>query len=192
MRALFLDVNRPLESKLLDPGGNEDLGSGGAVSLSRKLDRPIREFTIKSWDVLLKTQIEIIRNEIHAGRITGVFWTDGDQYGEITEPIYIADGNGNQTQFTMPFANVFAPSWKIWVGQVLTTAWTMDEEPGVITFTSAPTGRITGIGKRKFKVIMVDNSDSILTESQLVTTATDGGYSMEPITLREANSVNLA
>jgi hypothetical protein len=192
LRCLFLEVNRPLDSKLLDPVGNEDLGSGGAVSLSKKLDRPIREFTVKSWDQLLRSQIEMIRNEIHAGRITGVFWTDGDQYGDITEPIFIADGNGSQTQFVMPFANVFAPSWKIWVGQALTTTWTMDEEPGVITFTSAPTGRITGLGKRKFRVVMVDNSGSILSESQLVTTSTDGAYSMEPIVLREANAVNVA
>lgn len=193
MRTLFLDVIRPIDSKLLDPSQSDDLGSGGAISRSPKYDRPIREFSLKSWDTILRDQMEIIRNEIQAGRITGIFWLDGDQYGEITEPIFIGEGNSSQTQFVMPFPNVFAPSWKIWDGRTLKTDWTMDEEPGVITFTSAPIGRLTGIGKRKFRVVIVDSSDSILSESQLYTnTDGEGVYSMQPIIFREANGVNIA
>jgi len=192
MRALFLDPIRPIGSKLLDPSQSSDLGGSGALSISKKLDRPIREFNIKSWDTLLKTQMEQIRNEIHAGRISGVFWLDGDQYGETEEPIFIAEGNSAQLQFVMPYPNLFAPSWKIWDGTTLVTTWTIDEEPGVITFQSAPTGRITGIGKRKFRVVMVDSSGSILSETQLYSHLEDGVYSMEPITLREANGVAIA
>lgn len=194
MRALFLDPIRPITSKLLDPSQSSDLGGGGAVSISKKLDRPIREFSVASWDTLLKTQMELIRNEIQAGRISGVFWLDGDQYGETTEPIFIAEGNGSQKQFVMPYPNVFAPSWKIWDGIDLITDWTMDEEPGVLVCTTAPSGRITGIGKRKYRVIMIDSSGSILSETQLYSRIDDsaGVYSMEPIILREANGVSVA
>ena len=193
IRALFLDPVRPINSKLLDPSQSADLGGGGAVSISKKLDRPIREFSIKSWDTLLRTQMELIRNEIQAGRISGVFWFDADQYGETTEPIFIGEGNSSQLQFVMPYPNVFAPSWKIWDGSTLVTDWTMDDEPGVITFTSAPSGRITGMGKRKYRVIMIDSSGSILSETQLYSRSSDGAgvYSMEPIVLREANGVNI-
>ena len=190
MRCLFLDIQRPAASKLTDPSNAQDLGSGN-VSISRRFEKPMREFSLKSWERLFRDQMEIIRNEIHAGRITAIANFDGDQWGNITEPIFIAEGNGSQLEFPMPFDNCFPSSWKIWVGQTLNTAWTM---PGdVLTFSSAPTGRITGIGKRWFRVRMVDNSDSVLGESQVYTnTDGDGVYEMEDITLREVQGTSIA
>lgn len=191
MKALFLDIQPPLESKLLDPRSTQNLGVG-ALSLSKKLDRPLREFSAKTWEKLLRDQIQILRNEIHAGRVTGVFFTDGDQYGDIVEPIFISDGNGSQTQFLMPFPYVHAPSWKIWDNQTLKTDWVMDEEVGSITFTAAPVGRITGIGKRKFKVVIIDNSESLLNESQIYkNNSGEGVYEHTAIVLREVFGVNV-
>jgi len=191
MRTLFLDVKRPVESRLLDPSTAEDLG-GAAKSINKKLYKPVREFSLEPWDQLLRTQMEIIRNEIHAGRITGVFWLDGDQYGDITEPIFIAEGNGVQTEFPLPFDNVFAPSWVIYVNGVVYTNWTMQEESGVLVCGTAPTGRITGKGKRKFRVIMQNSSESILSESQLYSNDPDGVYALQnPLVFLEVEATNI-
>ncbi len=189
MRTLFLDAQRPINSRLLDPPNKQNLGSG-TISISQKLEKPMREFSIKSWDQLLRDQIEIIRNEIHAGRITAVAWFDGDQWGDITEPIFIGEGNGAQLEFPMPFDNCFPPSWKIWVNQTLNTSWSMSGD--ILTFTAAPTGRITGIGKRKFRVIVVDNSDAIMSEEQILTSNEEGVYSMEPLVFQEVRATSIA
>lgn len=190
MRTLYLDIERPMDTRLLDPSNSEKVG-GPVLTINTSFTKPMREFTIRSWNTLLKDQMEIIRNEVHAGRISGVFWFDGEAYGDITEPIYIGDGNNSQTEFPMPFDNVFAPSWEIKVNNVLNTGWTMYEQSGVLVFTSAPTGRITGTGKRKFRVVMTPNSDSLLGESQLYSRSDDGVYTMQPITLTEVQAVNI-
>jgi hypothetical protein len=165
MRTLFLDVNYPIQSKLFDPPTRADVGES-AVATSAKLDKPRRQFTLQTWDQLLRDQVENIRNEIHSGRITGVFWFDGGPWGDVTENIFIGEGNSFQKEFPMPFDNVFAPSWLIYVNGVLNTNWTMKEQAGILVFTSAPTGRITGNGKRKFRVVLEDQSESILDETQ--------------------------
>jgi hypothetical protein len=191
MRTLFLDIKHPIESRLLDPSTSDDLG-GAAKTIHKKLQKPIREFSLEPWDQLLRDQMEVIRNEVHAGRITGVFWLDGDQYGDITEPIFIADGNGVQTEFPMPFDNIFAPSWIIYEDGVAITNWTMKEESGILVCGTAPSGRLTGIGKRKFRVIFRDSSESILSETQLYSSDTDGVYALQnPITLLEVEATNI-
>lgn len=187
MRTLLIDAQRPIESRLLDPANKESTGNA-AYSISRKYEKPMREFSVKSWDTMLRDQIEIIRNEIHAGRVTATAWFDGDQWGNVRKPIFIAEGDGIQEEFPMPFDNCFPSSWKIWVNQTLTTTWAMVGD--TLIFTSAPSGRITGIGKHKFRVIIVDNAESLLTESQIYTnTEEQGVYSMTPIVLREVQGM---
>jgi len=190
MRALFLDIERPIESRLLDPSSSEKLGQG-ATSRSASLAKPIREFTLKSWDTLLLAQAEKIRNEIHAARITGVFWLFINGYNEATEPIFIGQGNGSQTEFPAPYNDILAPTWKLYVNQTLTTGWTA---PGGDTFKfiSAPTGRITGIGKRKFRVVITENNESILSESQIFSGPDGSVYVIEPLIFTEAEGVNVA
>ena len=194
MRGLFIDIDYSaggLESRLLDPATRSELG-GGAFAINKRLFKPVREFSLKSWDKLFRDQMENIRNEIHSGRITGVFWLDGGQYGEIKEPIFIGEADGQRTEFPMPVDNCFAPSWKIYINGVLNTSWTMAEESGVLIFSTAPTGRVTGTGKRKFRVIIIDDSDSILAENQVYTNKTgDGVYSQTAIKLLEVEAVNV-
>ena len=191
MRTLWLDCQRPIDSKLLDPSSSDRIG-GAALSINKRFAKPMREFSLKSWDTLLADQMEIIRNEVHAGRISGVFWLDGDAWGNITEPVYINDADGVQLQYPMPYDNVFAPSWKIYINGILNTGWTMHEQTGVLVFTTAPTGRITGTGKRKFRVVINENSEAILSESQIYSSRTDGVYSMNALVLMEVEGVNVA
>jgi hypothetical protein len=191
MKALFIDVQRPIESRLLDPATTEAVGDA-VITRSARLPKPRREFTLKSWDTLLATQAELIRNGIHASRITSVFWFDGDKYAEIEERIFIGEGNGSQLEFPLPYNNVFPSSWKIYVNETLNTGWTMRKDSGVIVFSSAPSGRISGLGKHKFRVVMVDESDSILSESQIYSSDQGQVYELAPITLLEVEGVNVA
>lgn len=192
MKALFFDLDGPLDSQLIDPSSIDNVGDG-IVAIKKKLFKPKREFGLKSWDTLLKDQMEIIRNAVHSYRITAVFYFDGDFYGEITEPIYIADGNNSQLEFPMPFDNVFASSWIIYVNGTIVTNWTMMEEEGVLVFDSAPTGRITGKGKRKFRVIFKPDQTTLLNESQIYrNTSGDAVYSAQPIVLTEVGAVNIS
>lgn len=187
MRATFLDVSYPLESNLLDPPIRSAMGDS-ALSTGRKLEKPRRQFVITiAGEYLLSGQMELLRNAIHSARITGVMWYDGGSWNEITEPIWIADGNSVQTEFLMPFDNVYAPSWILYENGVINTGWTMKEQSGVVVFNTAPTGRITGKGKRKFRVVMEDQSDVILKETQHHQQV----FSMGTITLREVQAVNI-
>jgi hypothetical protein len=161
VRGLFFDINFPMDSNLVDPGIRASIGNS-VVSTGIRYEKPRRRFVIRTWDSLLKEQIAILRNEIHAARVTSVLWFDGGSYGDIIEPIFISEGNGLQTEFAMPVDNVFAPSWLIYVNGVLNTAWSMREQSGILVFAVAPTGRITGKGKRKFRVILEDEGDSLL------------------------------
>jgi hypothetical protein len=191
MRAIFIDIQRPLESKLLDPVTSQSLG-GMVTSLNIKLDKPRREFNVRSWDTLLHQQMELLRNEIHSGRANGVYWLDGEKYGFIEEPMFVANGNSVQKQFQLPVNNVFPSSCKFWDNQTLKTDWTINSEPAIVTFTSAPTGRITFIGKRKFRVIQKVENDVLLAESQLFSNTTDGVYTAEPINFIEVEAVDIA
>lgn len=190
MRAIFIDVQRPLDSKLLDPVDTQSLG-GMVTTLTTKLARPRREFGVRSWDTLLHQQIELLRNEIHTGRANGVYWLDGDKYSEINEPMFIGNGNGVQLQFPLPINNVFPSSCKFWDNQTLKTDWTLSTEPAVVTFTSAPIGRITYVGKRKFRVIQKVDNDTILSESQIFSSDTDSAYTAEPIIFLEVEGVDI-
>ena len=188
MRALFLEVERPISSKLLDPVQSKRIGDG-ALSRSASLFKPMREITIKSWDQLLRPQLEKIRNEIAAGRITGTFWLRIDSFGgDMHEPMFIAEGDGVNTQFPMPVNNVYPNSWVITVSGVTVTAWTMTAD--TITFTSAPTGRIEGYGKRKFKV-MLQESESILEETEIYRNDTEAVGSVTPLVFIEVEGVNV-
>jgi len=189
MRAFFIDPQRPIESRLLDPISNEVLGEM-VLSLSNKLQKPRREIRINSWDTLLQDQIEQIRNEIHGGRGTGVFFLDGDIWATINYPIFVGNGNGVQTEFPLPINDAFPSSWKFWDNQTLKTDWTMVRDPATVVFTAAPTGRITGTGKRKFRVILQTSDDSIFTETQLYRNTTDGVYSMNPLVFLEVEAIN--
>lgn len=191
MRAFFIDPQRPIESRLLDPVAAQNLG-GASVSLAAKLEKPRREITVKSWDTLLQAQVEQIRNEIHAARSTGVFFVDGDIWATIEYPMFVANGNGVQKQFPLPVNDVFPSSSKFWDDQTLKTDWTMVRDPATVTFTAAPTGRITWIGKRKFRMIIIPSEDSIFNESQLYRNSTDGVYSMAPLIFLEVEGVNRA
>ncbi len=191
MKAIFLDIERPMQSRLVDPAISKDLG-GGAVSINRRLFKPVREFELKPWEQLLRDQTEILRHIVHESRVTGIFWLDGDQYADIHEPIFIGHGNGVSKEYPMPFNNVFAPSWVIYVNRVPRTDWTMKEEAGILVFSgTAPVGRITGVGKRKFRVIFKPGEDNLLSETQVHTTQKgEGVYSIEPIRLIEVEGVN--
>lgn len=191
MRAIFIDIERPLESRLLDPVNMQGLGDM-AISVQTKTTRPRREFSIKSWDTLLEQQMELIRNEIHAARAIAVFWLDGDKYADINEPMFVANGNGSQTEFPLPVNNVFPSSCKFWDNQTLKTDWTMISEPAVVSFTAAPTGRITFVGRRKFRVMQRNDNETLLAESQLYSNTTDGVYSFQPLNLIEVEGVNVA
>jgi hypothetical protein len=61
-----------------------------------------------------------------------------------------------------------------------------------VTFATAPTGRITGTGKRKFRVILQTSDDSIFSETQLYRNSTDGAYNMSPLSFLEVEGVNIA
>lgn len=192
MKAVFIDVQRPIESKLIDPNSSSQNVGDSAISRLALLTKPRREFTFKSWDTLMGPQAEIIRNWIHMARITGVFALDGDHYGIIEEPIFIAEGNGVQKEYPLPFDNVYPSSWKIWVGTTLNTGWTMKPNSGILVFSSAPTGRITGIGKRWFRVAFDDQEASLLNESQVYSSPEDQVYSLQPITLIEVEGVDVS
>ena len=191
MRAIFIDIQRPLDSKLVDPVNSQSLG-GMVMSVNTKLTKPRRDFSIRSWDNLLASQIELLRSDLHGSRSGGVFWFDGDVWSNINEPMFVANGNGSQLQFQLPVDNVFPSSCKFWDNQTLVTDWTMNSDPAIVTFTSAPTGRITFIGKRKFRIMMADNQDTLLSESQLWSDGTDGVYSMQPINFVEVEAVSVA
>lgn len=191
MRAVFIDIQRPIDSKLNDPTNSQSLG-GMVMSVNTKLTKPRRDFSIRSWDTLLANQIELIRNDMHSSRSSAVFWLDGDVWANINEPMFVANGNGVQTQFPMPVDNIFASSCKFWDNQTLKTDWTLISDPATVTFTAAPTGRITFIGKRKFRVMLSENQDTLLSESQLWSNSTDGVYSMQPLNFIEVEAVNVA
>ena len=191
MRAIFIDIQRPLDSKLLDPLITNQLGEA-AVSLSNTYPKPRREFRVQSWDTLLQAQIEQVRNEIHGARSTGTFFVDGDIWAEINVPMFVANGNGVQTQFPLPVDNIFPSSCKFWDNTEVKTDWTMVRDPATVTFTAAPTGRITFTGKRKFRCIIAATEDSIFSESQLYRNTEDGVYSFTGIVLREVEAVNRA
>lgn len=191
MRALFIDIQRPLESKLLDPINQEQIGEG-VISMSAKLSKPRREFTVNSWDTLLQAQIEQIRNEIQGARGTAVFYLDGDIWAEINEPMFISNGNGVQKQFPLPVDNIFPSSCKFWDNQTLKTDWTIIRDPATVTFTAAPTGRITFVGRRKFRVINTPSDSGIFNESQLYRNEDEGAYSMSPLVFLEVEAINIA
>lgn len=189
MRAMFLDVQRPIGTRLLDPSSTSNLGQG-AISRSQSLAKPMREFTIRSWDTLLLEQAENIRNELHAARITGVYWLYIDTYNEATTPIFIGQGNGSQTQFPAPYNDVRRDSWILYVNGTINTGWTVNGD--VFVFSSAPTGRITGIGKRKFRVMLADETESLVSESQLYKGDDGSVYNIEPIVLKEVEGVSIS
>jgi hypothetical protein len=191
MRGIFIDIQRPLDSKLIDPLEVNSLGEA-AVSLVNKLSKPRREFSIRSWDTLLQSQIEQIRNEIHAGRSTGVFFTDGDIWADITEPMFVANGNGIQKQIPLPVDNIFPSSCSFYDNGVLKTDWTIIRDPATVVFTAAPTGRITFTGKRKFRVVLTANDGSIFSESQLYRNEDDGVYNFQPLVFIEVEGVGRA
>jgi hypothetical protein len=191
MRALFIDIQRPLDSKLLDPINSEQLGEN-AISMSNKLTKPRREFSIRSWDTLLQAQVEQIRNEIHGARSTGVFFIDGDIWAEINEPMFVANGNGIQKQFPLPVDNIFPSSCQFYDNGVAKTDTTFVRDPATVIFTAAPSGRITFTGKRKFRVIMVPSDTGIFNESQLFRDDDDGAYTVQPLVFTEVEAVNRA
>ena len=188
MRHLILDPSLPIESRLLDAANTDGLG-GGAISRSIGFCKPYREFTIKSWENLLQDQAEIIRNAIHGGRITAVYWLQIAGYDTITEPIFIADGNNVQLEFPTPFNDIYAPSWILKVNQTVVTNWTCVGDTFV--FTSAPSGRITGTGKRRYRVIIQANNDSLLNEQQLFVSDEGQVYSLAPVVFTEVEGVNI-
>ena len=191
MRALFIDIQRPLESSLRDPLINNQLGDA-AVSIANVYPKPRREFRVKSWDTLFQAQIEQIRNEVHAARSSGTFYVDGDIWAEINYPMFVANGNGVQKQFPLPIDNVFPSSCKFWDDTTLKTDWTMIKDPATVVFTAAPTGRITFTGKHKFRCIMIPAEESIFTESQLYRSTEEGVYNFSGIVFREVEAINRA
>lgn len=189
MRAIFIDIQRPLDSSLLDPLVTNQLGES-AISMASKFPKPRREFKVKSWDMLLEAQIEQIRNELHAARGAGVFFIDGDVWSEINVPMFVANGNGSQKQFPLPIDNVFPSSCKFWDDTSVKTDWTIVRDPATVTFTAAPSGRITFTGKHKFRVALASSEDGIFSESQIFRNTEDGVYSFSAIVLREVEAVN--
>lgn len=96
------------------------------------------------------------------------FYFDGGGALEISNPIFLFLGDGATTQFSLPFDNLFGPTWSFFENGIPKTDWTLTEASGALTFTTAPANNseISGKGKRKAKVKFWFGGDAVYSRSE--------------------------
>ena len=106
-----------------------------AVALERRTETAIWEWSIESENensVIMVDHQDMLRYNM--GDKVTLF--DGGANSSILNRVFVGYGNGTQTQFLLPYRNIYAPSLVISVNNTVTTGWTLSGKS--LTFNSAP------------------------------------------------------
>lgn len=151
MLTLSSDIYFPCTVTWKDPTLRDPVGAGAYAS-RRRWARPLAHFKLAlPADELAEAQRIFAFYSLVRGDQS--FWFDGGTHGAIKSPQTYWLTDGVKTQYQLPFGNILAPTWKIYVNDVLVTNWTAIESSGVFVFATPPAaGEGAAMGERMFKV----------------------------------------
>lgn len=145
-----------------------DESPGGHIETRRRWPRARTRFVFSG--VMLAEAYTELREIAHMAGSHASVWFDGGGLVTMSKPWQIAEGDGSRTEFQLPFGYPIESSWQFWDDGVLKTDWTMTHSAdlpagvavGVVTFTAAPAGILTGQGDSMYKCLVGMSDERIV------------------------------
>ena len=166
MKGVMLQGYDPPSMSILAPQITSDLG-GGLFPSHRRWHKSYHEFRY-NFVVQRRERADEFRHVVRHLQGDTEFYFDGGEWGDLTEPIHIAYGDGSKSQFELPDADVLASSFVLYNNKILEPRWTLDADAGMVTtgFVPASGDELTALYKRLFrcKIISTGDSRELMTE----------------------------